>query len=164
MRTIRAHIPTSGRLRTRSITLPMYMLAMTAQTKSGFWTKSIGPGWRPYIISPPRSTAIDGAVGSPKEKSGTNPAVEVALFAASGAADPLDRPVAEPLGMLGEPFLEIVGHKGRDRRGASGEEPQQETDRRGAEHRPPALFDIGPGRHPALDLHLADGGESAAPR
>ena len=61
--------------------------------------------------------------------------------------------------MLGEPFLDIVGDKGRDRRGASGEEPQEETDPRAPDHRPPALLDIGPGRHPVLDFHLADGGD-----
>ena len=82
------------------MTLPMYMLAMTAQTKSGFWMKSIGPGWRPYIISPPRRTAIDGAVGSPKEKSGTNPAVEVALFDASVAASPSIAPRLNRSGCL----------------------------------------------------------------
>ena len=82
----------------------MYMLAMTAQTKSGFVLKSIGPGWRPYIMSPPRRTAIEGAMGSPNEKSGTNPAVEVALFAPSGAATPSIAPWPNRSGCLDTRF------------------------------------------------------------
>jgi hypothetical protein len=38
--------------------------------KSGLVAKSIGPGCSPYIMNPPSRTAMDGAVGSPKEKSG----------------------------------------------------------------------------------------------
>ena len=84
-------------------------------------------------MRPPRRTAIEGAVGSPNEKSGTKPAVEVALFAAFRSGDPLDRPLSEPLGVLGDPLLEIVGHECRDRRGAAGEESQEEPDARGAD-------------------------------
>ena len=81
------------------------------------------------------------------------------MFDPSVAAEPVHRPVAEPFGMFGGPFFQVVGHKRGDRRRAPGEEPQQESDRGGAKHCPDAIFDIGPGRHPALDLHLADGGE-----
>ena len=46
-RTILAQSPTRGRLRMSSITLPMYMLAMTAQTNCGCFSKRSGPGCRP---------------------------------------------------------------------------------------------------------------------
>ena len=51
-------------------------------------------------MSPPSSTAIEGAVGSPKEKSGMKPAVEVALFAPSGAATPSIAPLPNRSGCL----------------------------------------------------------------
>ena len=76
-------------------------------------------------------------MGSPNEKSGMNPAVDVALLAPSGRGNPFDGAFTEPLGMLGDPFFKVIGHEGRDRRGASGEEPQEETDPRAADHCPP---------------------------
>src|SRR5437870_3373258 len=44
------------------MTLPVYMLAVRPQTKSGFSVKRSGPGWSPQMISPPGITA---AVGEP---------------------------------------------------------------------------------------------------
>ena len=105
-------------------------------------------------MSPPSRTAIEGAVGSPNEKSGMKPAVEVALLAPSGRGDAFDGSLPETFGMLGNPFLQVVGHEGGDRRGAPGEKPQEEADPRRADHCPHALFDVGPGRHPAADVEV----------
>src|SRR6266478_9082729 len=47
------------------MTLPVYMLAMSPQTNSGFSLKSIGPGWSPQMMSPPSMTAAVGEPGMP---------------------------------------------------------------------------------------------------
>ena len=63
-------------------------------------------------------------MGSPKEKSGTKPAVEVALFAPSGAATPSIAPLPNSLGSLGDPLLKIVGHERGDRGAQPGRSPR----------------------------------------
>ena len=78
---------------------------------------------------------MDGAVGSPKEKSGTKPAVEVALLAPSGAATPSIAPLPNRVRVLGDPFFEVVGHEGGHRRRAAGQQPEEEADAGRAQHR-----------------------------
>ena len=41
------HRPTSGKLSTSKITLPMYRLAISVQTKEPCWLNRVGPVWMP---------------------------------------------------------------------------------------------------------------------
>src|SRR5476649_847183 len=50
-------MPTSGRFNTSSMMLPMYMLAISPQTRSGCVWNSMGPGWMPYMMNAPIITA-----------------------------------------------------------------------------------------------------------
>ena len=51
--------------------LPMYMLAMTPQKRSGFSVISRGPGLIPWIRSTAITTAMAGVKGIPSAISGT---------------------------------------------------------------------------------------------
>jgi hypothetical protein len=68
--------------------LPMYMLAMTAQTSSAFLSNISGPGRRPNIMRAPRITAVVPEPGTPSESIGTMAPAAAALFDASGPATP----------------------------------------------------------------------------
>jgi len=61
---------------------------MRAQTKSGSFSKSCGPGCRSKIWNAAMSTAAVAEVGIPMVSSGTSTPVNAALFAASGPATP----------------------------------------------------------------------------
>ena len=100
MRVSQTHMPIRGRLRISRTMFPMYRLAMTVQTKSGFFWKRSGPGCRPYTRSPPRSTASGAEAGMPSARSGMNPAEEVALLADSGEATPSMAPRPKRSGCL----------------------------------------------------------------
>ena len=58
--------------------LPKYILAIKPQTKSGFSTKSNGPGCKPQINKPPSNTAAVGEPGIPNESIGSKAAVPAA--------------------------------------------------------------------------------------
>ena len=73
--------------------LPRYMLAIRPQTKSLCSMKSIGPGCRPQISSPPSSTAAVGEPGTPSASIGSSAAVPAACAAVSGATTPSISPV-----------------------------------------------------------------------
>ena len=73
--------------------LPRYILAINPQTKSGFSTKSSGPGCKPQINKPPSNTAAVGEPGIPKDSIGNNAAVPAACAAVSGATIPSILPV-----------------------------------------------------------------------
>ena len=65
MRRMDANAGTKNSTMSTPITLPMYMLAMSPHTNSGFSTNSMGPGWSPQIRSPPSITAAVGEPGMP---------------------------------------------------------------------------------------------------
>ena len=71
-----------------SIAFPMNMLAMTPQTKSGFWVNRIGPGVRPCMMNAPNRMAIVGELGMPNVSSGIMAPPQYELFAVSGPATP----------------------------------------------------------------------------
>src|SRR5213596_133826 len=62
--------------------LPVYMLAMSPHTKSGFSVKSSGPGCRPQMIKPPSMTAAVGEPGMPSVIIGSMTAAHAAGVAA----------------------------------------------------------------------------------
>jgi hypothetical protein len=78
----------SGKFRIKSINLPTYMLSMTPHTRSGRFSKSNGPGWIPYSMKAPSSTAVVPDPGMPSVRSGTSAPVVDELLAASGPATP----------------------------------------------------------------------------
>jgi len=78
---------------TRPTMLPRYIDAMRPHTKSGFSTKSSGPGCRPQMSSPPRSTAAVGDPGTPSVIIGRSAEVPAACAAVSGATTPSTWPV-----------------------------------------------------------------------
>src|ERR1700686_920765 len=84
MRRIAANSGTQVSTITSPIRLPRYMLAMRPQTKSFCSTKRSGPGCRPQINRPPRSTAAVGEPGTPKASIGSSPEVPAAR---AGRAD-----------------------------------------------------------------------------
>ena len=73
--------------------LPRYILAIKPQTKSGFSTKSSGPGCKPQISKPPSNTAAVGEPGIPRDNIGRSAAVPAAWAAVSGATIPSILPV-----------------------------------------------------------------------
>ena len=82
------HSPASGRFSTMSSTLPMYRLAISAQTRSPWFWKSWGPGWMPYDWKAVMMMAAVAVVGRPRVSSGTSTPAAAALLAASGPATP----------------------------------------------------------------------------
>ena len=71
-----------------SMMLPIYMLAMSPQTKSGLDVKSRGPGRMPCMMRAPRRTAVVPDPGIPRVSRETMAPPAAALFADSGAATP----------------------------------------------------------------------------
>src|SRR5437667_134923 len=65
MRRIAAKKGTNARTISTPMMLPVYMLAMSPQTKSGFSVKRSGPGWSPQMMRPPSMTA---AVEEPDDR------------------------------------------------------------------------------------------------
>src|SRR5215467_3804898 len=94
------HSPISGRLRTRSMMLPMYMEAIKPQNTSGFSATSKGPGLTPWISSAAKITAIEALPGIPSVSNGINELVAALLFADSGAATPSIAPLPNRSGCL----------------------------------------------------------------
>ena len=80
--------------------LPVYMLAMRPQTKSGFSVKSSGPGCRPQMIRPPSMTAAVGEPGMPRVIIGSMAATPAACAAVSGATTPSRWPWPKRSGCL----------------------------------------------------------------
>ena len=65
----------NGTFRITSITLPMYMEAITAQKISGYWVINNGPGCTPCTIKADIIKAVIGAKGIPSASSGATPRV-----------------------------------------------------------------------------------------
>src|SRR5262245_16239151 len=86
----------------RPTILPMYMLAISPQTKSFCSVNSSGPGCKPQINNPPSNTAAVGEPGTPSEIIGSNADVPAAWAAVSGAITPSIWPVPNLW-----PFLEM---------------------------------------------------------
>src|SRR5215510_9742747 len=82
------HTPTSGRLSTTSIRLPIHMLAIRPQNSSGRCAITSGPGWMPWMVSAPSISAITPLTGRPSVSMGMNLHWASALLAASGPATP----------------------------------------------------------------------------
>ena len=70
------------------MTLPTYMLAITAQTSSAFLSNISGPGRSPNMIRAPRITAVVPEPGTPSDSIGTMAPAAAALLEASGPATP----------------------------------------------------------------------------
>src|SRR3990167_10522869 len=81
-------MPISGRFRTTSIKLPIYMEAIRPQNSSGLLVMTCGPGWMLWMVMAPTISAITALGGIPRVSSGMNDVCEPALLAASGAATP----------------------------------------------------------------------------
>src|ERR1044072_6451898 len=86
MRSMAAKNGTNANTINTPTTLPVYMLAITPQTKSGFSVNSNGPGCSPQMISPPSITAAVGDPGIPSVLIGSIAATPAASAAVSGAA------------------------------------------------------------------------------
>ena len=93
MRRIAAKKGTNASTISTPMMLPVYMLAMSPQTKSGFSVKSSGPGWRPQMMRPPSMTAAVGEPGMPSVIIGSIAATPAAWAAVSGATTPSSSPL-----------------------------------------------------------------------
>ena len=80
--------PTSGRLMTTSIRLPIHIEAIMPQNSSGCLVITCGPGTMPWIVMAPTISAITAFGGMPSVSSGMNEVCAAALLALSGAATP----------------------------------------------------------------------------
>ncbi|MNC86149.1 hypothetical protein D3C83_17870 [compost metagenome] len=100
---IAANNGTAVRTTMSPATLPRYMLAIRPHTKSFCSTKSSGPGCRPQMSKPPRSTAAVGEPGMPSVSIGNRADVPAACAAVSGATTPSTSPVPNL-----SPFLDIL--------------------------------------------------------
>src|SRR5215470_5339520 len=90
---IAANNGTPARTISTPMMLPVYMLAMSPQTKSGFSVKSSGPGCRPQMMRPPSMTAAVGEPGMPSVIMGSIAATPAACAAVSGATTPSSSPL-----------------------------------------------------------------------
>ena len=91
-------MPTSGRLSTTSIRLPIHMLAISPQNRPGRSVITRGPGAMPWIISAPIISAMVGLPGIPSVSIGMNEVCAPALLADSGAATPRMSPLPKSRG------------------------------------------------------------------
>jgi hypothetical protein len=66
------HRPISGRLRISSMRLPIHMLAISPQNRSGRRVMTSGPGAMPWIMRAPRMSAIVALPGTPRASVGMN--------------------------------------------------------------------------------------------
>ena len=87
------HSPTSGRLSTSSIRLPIHIDATSPQNSSGRSVITCGPGAMPWIIIAPTMIAMTVVEGMPRVSSGMNEVCAPALLADSGAATPSIAPL-----------------------------------------------------------------------
>ena len=78
--------------------LPVYMLAISPHTKSGFSVNSSGPGCSPQIMRPPSMTAAVGEPGMPSVIIGSMAATPAACAAVSGATTPSSSPLPKRSG------------------------------------------------------------------
>ena len=105
----------SGRFSTSSITLPMYRLAISAQTRSGEFCRTAAAraagcrsGRRPAGSPPSPRWGCRASAAAPARPE------NAALLAASGPATPSIAPLPELAPVLRQPLLEPVGQEGRD--------------------------------------------------
>ena len=98
MRRIAANNGTKASTITTPMTLPVYMLAMSPHTNSGFSLNSMGPGCRPQMMSPPSITAAVGEPGIPSVIMGRSDAPPAACAAVSGATTPSISPLPKRSG------------------------------------------------------------------
>ncbi len=87
-----------------SMTLPMYMLAITPQNTSGHLRSRSGPGVTPWSIIAASIRARTLLVGMPSVRRGTKPPAVAALFAVSGPATPSMAPCPNSSGRLATRF------------------------------------------------------------
>src|SRR3989304_1375154 len=82
---------------------------MTVQTKSAFFWKRRGPGWRPYTRSPPSRTASGAEAGMPRASRGVKAAEGGAGWAGGGAPgrEPKEEAEPRPPQDRGEGFPEV---------------------------------------------------------
>ncbi len=73
--------------------LPIHMLAISPQKRSGREVMTCGPGTMPWIIIAPSINAIDALPGMPSVSIGTNVVCAQALLALSGPATPSIAPL-----------------------------------------------------------------------
>src|SRR5215203_5435777 len=141
-----AHMPTSGRLSTSSMTLPMYMLTTIAQNSAGFWLIINGPGCSPWMMKAPMSSAMTTFGGMPSVISGMKAPPRRGVVCGLGAGDALDGAAPEPLRRLRDALLERVGGKQGDHRAAAGQDAEEEAEKRAAHHRRGAGAPVGAAR------------------
>ena len=81
-------MPTSGRLMTSNIRLPIHIEAIMPQNRLGFLVITPGPGTMPWIVIAPTISAITALGGMPRVRSGMKAVCAPALLALSGPATP----------------------------------------------------------------------------
>src|SRR5690348_11686944 len=77
----------------KRMTLPLYMLAITAQTGVAWVGNMHGPGRRPNMINAPSITAVVFEPGTPRANIGTIAPADAALLDDSGPATPSMAPL-----------------------------------------------------------------------
>src|SRR5215213_4699180 len=107
----------------KSRTLPIYMLATTAQTRFALVVNMSGPGRRPNMISAPSITAVVLEPGTPSANIGTIAPAEAALLDDSGPATPSIAPLPKREGSLATFFSTIYETKDAMVAPAAGRQP-----------------------------------------
>ena len=79
--------------------------ANTRYTVGSSSTYIMGPGWMPFMMNAPSSTAVTASPGTPRDNSGIIAPPEQPLLADSVAATPLGMPVPHFSGCLETPLL-----------------------------------------------------------
>ncbi len=73
--------------------LPIHMVAIRPQNRSGRCVITCGPGWMPWMVSAPSISAITPEAGRPSVSMGMNLHCASALLADSGPATPSIAPL-----------------------------------------------------------------------
>ena len=127
-------MPTSGRLMTTSIRLPIHIEAIMPQNSSGCLVITCGPGTMPWMVMAPTISAITGVRRDAEREQRNERGLRRGVVGAFRRRDALDGAAAEALGMLGDSLLERVGGKRRDH-GAAARQDAEDRAEHGAARR-----------------------------
>ena len=118
--------------------LPIHMLAIRPQKRSGLAVITCGPGAMPWMIIAPSISAMVALPGMPSVSVGMNVVCARRCWRFR-PRDAFDRALAEARRVLRQFFLDHVGGERGDRGPGAGQRAEEGADARAAHDRPEAM-------------------------